>query len=40
VNHSFMIYLPLLCKRPEVLQGSALSCSRWLMLLGQCTRTL
>ena len=49
VNHIFMIYLPLLCGRHEVLQGGssfevlqgyALPCPRWLTLGCKCTLTL
>jgi len=49
VNHIFMIYLPLLCGRPEglqgdysfeVLQGCALPCPWWLTLGCKCTGTL
>jgi len=48
VNHIFMIYLPLLCGRPEVLQGDSsfkvcqdypLPCPRWFTLGCKCTRT-
>jgi len=48
VNNVFMIYLLLLCGRPEVLQGDSsfevllgcvLPCPRWLMLGCKCTRT-
>ena len=49
VNQTFMIYLPLLCGRPEVLQGDysfevlqgyAFLCPGWLTLACKCTRTL
>ena len=39
VNDVFMIYLPLLCGRPEVLQCYAFPCPRWLTLDCKCTRT-
>jgi len=39
VDHIYMIYLPL-CGRPEVLQGYALPCPRWLTLGCKCTCTL
>jgi len=39
VYHIFMIYLPLLCRRPEVLQGYALPCPRWLTLGCKCSLT-
>ena len=49
VNHIFIVYLPLLCGRPEVLQddssfevlqGYALPCPWWLTLGCKCTWTL
>ena len=49
VYHMFMIYLPLLCRRLEVLQGDysfdvlqgyALPCPKWLTLGFKCTCTL